>query len=103
MAIEDGYVLATALAAHGQDVQSALRGYEAERLPRTSRVQLESRERGRTYHLPSRLAQVKRDAMYRVQSLLNPHSSGIKANWIYEYDATAFKPGMAQTSLRHAA
>jgi len=103
MAIEDGYVLAAALAGHGLDVASALRDYQAERLPRTSRVQLESRERGRTYHLPSRLAQVKRDAMYRVQSLLNPHSSGIKANWVYEYDATAFRPGKAEATLRQAA
>jgi salicylate hydroxylase len=95
MAIEDGYVLATALAAHGPDVQSALRDYEAERLPRTSRVQLESRERGKTYHLPSPLAQLKRDAMYRLQALVNPHASGIKANWVYEYDATAFKPSVS--------
>jgi salicylate hydroxylase len=94
MAIEDGYVLATSLAAHGQDVQSALRDYEAERLPRTSRVQLESRERGKTYHLPSALAQLKRDATYRLQALINPHASGIKANWVYEYDATAFKPSV---------
>jgi salicylate hydroxylase len=94
MAIEDGYVLATALAAHGQDVQSALRDYEAERLPRTSRVQLESRERGKTYHLPSALAQLRRDATYRLQALINPHASGIKANWVYEYDATAFKPSV---------
>jgi salicylate hydroxylase len=103
MAIEDGYVLATALAGHGLDVASALRDYQAERLPRTSRVQLESRERGRTYHLPSRFAQVRRDAMYRVQSLLNPHSSGIKANWVYEYDATAFKPKGTPAALPQAA
>jgi salicylate hydroxylase len=94
MAIEDGYVLATALAAHGPDLQSAQRDYEAERLPRTSRVQLESRERGKTYHLPSALAQLKRDATYRLQALINPHASGIKANWVYEYDATAFKPSV---------
>jgi salicylate hydroxylase len=92
MAIEDSYVLASSLAAHGQDVAAALRDYEAERLPRTSRVQLESRERGKTYHLPSRLAQVRRDAAYRVQSLFNPQTSGLQANWIYEYDATTFKP-----------
>jgi salicylate hydroxylase len=101
MAIEDGYVLAKSLDAHGQDVAAALRDYEAERLPRTTRVQLESRERGKTYHLPSKLGQVKRDAMYWMQSLLNPHASGIKANWVYEYDATAFKPGTSD--LRKAA
>jgi salicylate hydroxylase len=92
MAIEDGYVLATALAGHGEDIGSALRDYEAERLPRTSRVQLEARERGKTYHLPSPLAQLKRDMSYRLQAMVNPHASGIKANWVYEYDATAFKP-----------
>jgi salicylate hydroxylase len=94
MALEDGYVLAASLAAHGQDVQSALRDYEAERMPRTSRVQLESRERGKTYHLPTPLAQLKRDVSYRLQALVNPHASGIKANWVYEYDATAFKPNV---------
>lgn len=101
MAIEDGYVLAKSLDAHGQDIASALRDYEAERLPRTSRVQLESRERGRTYHLPSPLAQFKRDMAYRLQAMINPHASGIKANWVYEYDATAFKPNAA--ALKSAA
>lgn len=92
MAIEDAYVLAAALDAHGQDVASALRDYEAERLPRTSRVQLEARERGRTYHLPSPLAQAKRDFMYWLRGLFNPQASGIRANWVYEYDARAFRP-----------
>ena len=96
MAIEDGYVLAKSLDAHGQDIQSALRDYEAERLPRTSRVQLEARERGKTYHLPSPMAQFKRDLAYRLQAMVNPHASGIKANWVYEYDATAFSPKPAQ-------
>jgi len=96
MAIEDGYVLAKSLDAHGQDIQSALRDYEAERLPRTSRVQLEARERGKTYHLPSPMAQFKRDLKYRLQSLVNPQASGIQANWVYEYDATAFAPKPVQ-------
>ncbi|ARP88309.1 FAD-dependent monooxygenase [Bordetella genomosp. 9] len=92
MAIEDSWVLATALDAHGADVAAALRDYEAERLPRTSRVQLESRERGRTYHLPSRWEQLKRDVGYWWRGLFNPHAGGIRANWVYEYDATAFRP-----------
>jgi salicylate hydroxylase len=92
MAIEDGYVLATALAAHGENVPAALRDYEDERLPRTSRVQLESRERGRTYHLPSRWDQMKRDVGFWWRGLFNPHAGGIRANWVYEYDATAFAP-----------
>ena len=96
MAIEDGYVLAKSLQVHGQDIQSALRDYEAERLPRTSRVQLEARERGKTYHLPTPMAQLRRDLMYRLQAMVNPHASGIKANWVYEYDATAFAPKAAE-------
>ncbi|MGQ9369578.1 FAD-dependent monooxygenase [Azospirillum sp. ST 5-10] len=97
MAIEDAYVLAAALDGHGGDVAAAFRDYEAERLPRTSRVQLEARERGRTYHLPSPLAQAKRDFVYWVRGLLNPQTTGIKANWVYEYDARAFRPSAPAT------
>ena len=43
MAIEDGYVLARNLARHQDDAAAALRAYVAERLPRTSRVQLQAR------------------------------------------------------------
>jgi salicylate hydroxylase len=50
-------------------------------------VQLESRERGRTYHLASPFALFRRDMAYRLRSLINPHASGIKANWVYAYDA----------------
>lgn len=95
MAIEDGYVLARSLAGHDR-LSDALRAYEAERLPRTSRVQLEARERGRTYHLPSAWSQLKRDMAYRWRQLLNPNAVGIQANWVYEYDArdcqTRFSP-----------
>ena len=88
MAIEDGFVLAKSL--HQQpDLAAALRAYEAERRPRTSRVQLESRERGRTYHLATPFQQFKRDLSYKIRNVINPHAGGIKANWVYEYDATA--------------
>jgi salicylate hydroxylase len=92
ISIEDTYVLAASLDAHGLDIASALRDYERERIPRASRVQLEARERGRTYHLPSRLAQMKRDVTFWLRSLINPQSSGIRANWVYEYDARKFQP-----------
>ena len=88
MAIEDAYVLATRLGAEA-DPAVALAQYEALRRPRTSRVQLESRERGRTYHLSSRVAQVKRDIAYMVRNIINPQSTGLKANWVYDYDAVA--------------
>ncbi len=91
MAIEDAYVLAAALAAQDQ-VEPALAQYEALRRPRTARVQLESRERGRTYHLASPLALLKRNLAYRLRSLVNPHTSGIGANWVYDYDAPTAVP-----------
>ena len=91
MAIEDGFVLAQALGRHGMTPQAALQAYQAERLPRTSRVQLEARERGRTYHLSSGFAQLRRDVAMRFQQLVNPHKGGIRANWVYEYDARKYE------------
>ena len=44
MAIEDGYVLARNLVRHGDDVETALEVYVAERQPRTTWVTLKSRE-----------------------------------------------------------
>jgi len=90
MAIEDGYVLAQALDALPGRLDEALARYEVERLPRTSRVQLEARERGKTYHLSSKEEQARRDAEYREQQKKDPHAGGIKANWVYAYNATDF-------------
>jgi len=88
MAIEDGFALAKSLSYHGLGlIDEALRAYEVERLPRTGRVQLEARERGRTYHLPGPWSQFKRDAAYRWRQLMNRNAVGIQANWVYEYDA----------------
>ena len=100
ISIEDAYVLATALDGHGLDVAAALRDYEHERLPRASRVQLEARERGRTYHLPGPLAQMTRDVVFWMRSLVNPQSSGIRANWVYEYDARKFQPTLPGGAAR---
>jgi salicylate hydroxylase len=44
MAIEDGIVLARNLRRHGNDIHAALKGYVAERQPRTARVTLQSRQ-----------------------------------------------------------
>jgi 2-polyprenyl-6-methoxyphenol hydroxylase-like FAD-dependent oxidoreductase len=44
MAIEDGFVLARALARRGDDIEAALKAYVAERKPRTDWVTLKSRE-----------------------------------------------------------
>jgi salicylate hydroxylase len=91
MAIEDGFVLAAALSAPSRtSVPDALAAYEAERRGRTSRVQLEARERGKTYHLPSALAQARRDLGYWLRGIFRPQTTGIRADWVYEYDARQF-------------
>ena len=87
MAIEDAFVLARALAG-ARDPISALRQYERHRMPRTSRVQLESRKRGQTYHQHSPLVKAYRNFVYKVRQAINPQKGGIQANWVYEYDAT---------------
>jgi salicylate hydroxylase len=87
MALEDAYVLAAAIDTL-DDCDTALSAYEAERRARTARVQLEARERGRTYHLPTAEEQERRDRELERQQAENPNAVGIKAEWVYEYDAT---------------
>lgn len=92
MAIEDGYVLAAALKTNNGDVGVALAAYDGARRPRTSRVQIESRKRGETYHLPSAFDQLKRDLGYKIRSLVAPRTTGMHADWVYEYDGTRAIP-----------
>jgi salicylate hydroxylase len=92
MAIEDGYVLGRILAQAISPV-AALKKYEELRLPRTSRVQLESRKRGETYHVANPLKRIYRDALYGLKQLINPHSGGIQASWVYSYDAISESQG----------
>jgi salicylate hydroxylase len=69
MAIEDGYVLARNLARRAGDIDAALRGYVAERQPRTSQITLKSRE--------------------NFESTLKwPPAPPMDRNWIFSFDAT---------------
>ncbi|MBE3639876.1 FAD-dependent monooxygenase [Mangrovicoccus algicola] len=90
MAIEDALVLAEALAGMPGDIPQALARYQAERLPRTARVQLEARERGRTYHLPTPEEMAARDAEYARRAREEPRTTGINTDWVYDYDPRAF-------------
>tara|TARA_R110002124_G_scaffold2881_8_gene19599 strand:+ start:13563 stop:14768 length:1206 start_codon:yes stop_codon:yes gene_type:complete len=90
MAIEDGFVLGEALSLYPDNLTDALAAYEAERRPRTARVQLEARERGRTYHLPSVEAMAARDAEYARRQKEDPRTTGINTDWVYDYDPRAF-------------
>lgn len=95
MAIEDAYVLAKALATADGDIDLALRAYEVERRPRTARVQLEARERGRTYHLETPEEKERRDNEIKRRQKEDPSAVGIGAEWIYSYNATdAFENGL---------
>jgi salicylate hydroxylase len=87
MAIEDAFVLARTLSL-GRNVADSLKLYEGARRPRTSRVQLESRKRGETYHTASPLQQIYRDLRYKFKQLIEPQSTGLQAGWVYSYDAT---------------
>jgi salicylate hydroxylase len=50
MAIEDAYTLVRQVKQHDDDLPSAFRNWEKERILRTARVQLESRSLWRMYH-----------------------------------------------------
>jgi 3-hydroxybenzoate 6-monooxygenase len=60
MAIEDGVCLAEAIDAGAGDLQGAFRAYEAARLVRTARVQLESRTLWEFYHAGGLARDVRR-------------------------------------------
>ncbi|MEV4807755.1 FAD-dependent monooxygenase [Nonomuraea sp. NPDC049421] len=81
-AIEDAIVLACCLADKGgTDLSAALNDYERIRLPRTGRVQRESRDSVTTYHLADGEAQRRRDAEGRDVAGLDRHQ------WLFGYDA----------------
>ena len=104
MAVEDAYVLAQALAHFGAgELDAALAAYEAERRPRTARVQLEARERGRTYHLSSPEELRARDLAFKREQALNPNAVGIKAEWVYQYDARSCRERFGQSPALSAA
>jgi salicylate hydroxylase len=89
-AIEDGCVLATAVAAEPGDPAAALQHYERARRPRATRVVLTARERGQSNHLVSPLAALKRDVTIAVRRRLGRRDpEGRGAAWIPEYDASS--------------
>ena len=88
-AVEDGYVLADMLARHRNDAAAALAAYEAARRPRTSRIQLHARERGKINNAASALQRFKRDLGYRIKRLIRPREHTYSIEWIYGHDVTA--------------
>jgi salicylate hydroxylase len=89
-ALEDGAVLANALAASPADPVGALAAYERTRRPRASQVVLTARARGVSNHLPSRWAAMRRDAAIAVRRRVNRRDTdGRGAAWLADYDATS--------------
>jgi salicylate hydroxylase len=86
-AMEDGCVLAGALAAMPDDVPAALAHYERLRRPRASRVVLAARARGADNHLVSPLAAWRRDMLIAVRKRFGSDQEGRGAGWIWDYDA----------------
>jgi salicylate hydroxylase len=93
--MEDAFVLARLLAEQ-DDVAAALPAYEAERRPRTARMQLESRARGQVVQSHTRWEQLKRNLKYRLQSWIDPAAPPNQADWVYRCDVTATGPGATQ-------
>jgi 2-polyprenyl-6-methoxyphenol hydroxylase-like FAD-dependent oxidoreductase len=83
-AIEDGYVLARELARTALDPDAALAAYEAERRPRTARIQLAARAQGEIFHLHSPWARFKR--ALRLDRFEKPRADLLSKDWIYSYD-----------------
>ncbi len=58
-------------------------------LPRTARIQLHARERGKINNTTSALARFTRDIGYRIKKLLKPNEHTYGIEWIYGHDVTA--------------
>lgn len=85
--MEDGCVLASALASMPDDLPGALALYERSRRPRASEVVLAARARGADNHLVSPLAAWRRDLQIAIRKRFASDQEGRGAGWIWDYDA----------------
>jgi salicylate hydroxylase len=81
MAMEDAFVLATALARFADDPARALRDYERQRQPRTARVQRAARRNDFVYHLGGPAALVRDAAL----AALGGRRLLAQYEWIYRW------------------
>lgn len=85
MAIEDGYVLSRALAAHRDDLQQALASYEAARVQRTSAIVRGSNENTSRFHNP-KLADPEEAGRY-IDEQWAPENVRQRYQWLFDYKA----------------
>lgn len=83
MAMEDGYVLARALAAHRDDPRKALASYEAARVQRTSTIVRGSNENTSRFHNP-KLADADEAAKY-IDEQWAPEKVRERYHWLFDY------------------
>ena len=86
MAIEDAYALAAMIARQQDDLDGALAAYERLRAPRAKAAVLGSRARAKENHLPSRLAQIKRDLKFALRERFGRDNTAFQVAWLYQYD-----------------
>ena len=82
MAIEDGYVLARHLATADGEIEPALRAYMRERMPRTNRITMQSREQF-------------------ANNRKVPPPPPLDRGWIFGFDVTREMPDTAASILAH--
>ena len=87
MALEDGYVLARALDAEGEDIAQGLVRYEQARKERTTKVVLGSAENGRRFQ--SRTLADAAAAQVYVDREWQPEKVRQRYEWLFTYDVTA--------------
>lgn len=85
MAIEDGYVLARALVAHPDDLDTALAGYEAARVQRTSAIVRGSSDNTSRFHNPA-LADPAGAEKY-IDEQWAPDKVRQRYEWLFDYKA----------------
>lgn len=83
MAMEDGYVLARALAAHRNDPQMALASYEGARVQRTSAIVRGSNENTSRFHNP-KLADPEGAEKY-IDEQWAPEKVHERYHWLFDY------------------
>jgi salicylate hydroxylase len=90
MAIEDGCVLAAAIARQPEDLDAALGAYERVRAPRATAAVLGSRARAKENHLASPWARLKRDVKFALRDRFGSGRQGdtttFQVGWLYAYD-----------------
>ncbi len=85
MAMEDGYVLARALAGHRRDLCRALAAYEAARVQRTSAIVRDSNDNTARFHNP-KLADAEGAAQY-IDEQWAPENVRQRYHWLFDYKA----------------